>query len=141
MLVQLYLAALSDYQFQVTLTSNRTQYCLTLSAGIISVAAVLLGLKGRDNSGLVVAVFAVGLLISVFSVLAMVIGRQYYRPVLERIRSLEDSLHLDEGHRIRTTPEQGGQPRTVKISHLLMGLFVGLGVIDIGGIVFVLATR
>ncbi|MGA8723720.1 MAG: hypothetical protein WB565_01640 [Acidimicrobiales bacterium] len=140
-LVQVYVAALEDYQFQVTLTSNRTQYCLTLSAGLISVAAALLGLKGSNDSGLVIAVFSVGILISVFSILAMVIGRQYYGPVLDRIQCLEESLQLSANHRIKTTPEQGGAPRIVKISHLLIGLFVGLGLIDVGGIIYILLFR
>jgi hypothetical protein len=139
--MQLYLAAISDYQFQVTLTWSRTQYCLTLGAGIISVAAALLGLKGHDDSVLVVAVFAVGVLASIFSISALVIGRRYYNPVLDRLKALEDALEITHDHRIRTTPEQGGPERTMKISHLLVGLFVGLGLIDIGGICFVLLAR
>jgi hypothetical protein len=70
-----------------------------------------------------------------------VIGRKYYLPVIERIRNLETSLEIDDAHRLRTTPEQGGDDRKLKISHMLVGLFVGLGVIDIGGIVYVAVFR
>jgi hypothetical protein len=71
LLTQLDLAALTDYQVQVGLTWSRTQYCLTLNAGLILVAAALLGLKGRNDSGLVVAVFLVGILAAAFSVVAL----------------------------------------------------------------------
>jgi hypothetical protein len=122
------IARRADYQFQVSLTWSRTQYCLTLNAGLISVAAALLGLKGRDDSALVVAVFCVGIAVSLFSILALVIGRNYYEPVLTRMRALEEALELEKRYRIRTTTRQGGPSRTVKISHLLIGLFIASGV-------------
>lgn len=139
-LMQLYLATLEDYQFQVNLTWSRTQYCLTLNAALVSVAAGLIKLADEGVNVLVAGVFAVGVLASVFSVVALDTGRSYYLPVITRMKTLEAALSIEK-YGIRTTPEQGGSGRRISITKSLKGLFVGLAVIDAAGFFYTLFIR
>lgn len=135
--MQLYLAALQNYQFQVNLTWSRTQYCLTLNAALVSVAAGLIRLDNEAGKVLVGAVFAVGFSASMFSILALDVGRSYYVPVMQRMRILEARLGIQE-YGVRTTAEQGGPTRRMNITHSLKVLFFGIAVIDAGGVLYAL---
>jgi len=142
-LLQLYSLAVADYQFQVNLTWSRTQYCLTLNSAIIAVAAGLINFgRGPTLSGtavvLVVGVFASGLLMSAFSILALDMGRRYYRPVVNRIKVIEKQLGID-AEALKTTRGQGGVGLPITITQLLKFLFGGLALIDVLGIVYILS--
>lgn len=136
-LMQLYLAALTDYQFQVNLTWSRTQYCLSLNAGLLSVAAALFHLGRHSSDVPVIGVLIAGIVIVLFSMSAYIVGRQYYLPVIARMKKLEEALGI-AAYGVRTTPEQGGAARRMKVSVLLQGLLVALGAIDISGLAFVI---
>lgn len=135
-LLRIYLAALDDYQFQVKITSTRTQFCLTLNAAIVAVAATLARVPNREPDFCVVAVLVAGLCVTIFSVLAIDAGRAYYAPVIDRIKRLESELGVAK-FGLRTTPEQGGPKPRFKITPLLKGLFAAIGTIEIVGTVYI----
>lgn len=138
-LMQLYLASIEDYHFQVNLTWSRTRFCLTLNAALLSVAAALFKLQSHIHKFLIIAVLSAGLLMTVFSILALNIGRKYYFEVTKRVRRLEQELSLGELG-LRTTPEQGGPAQPLTVTAMLRGLLVLLGLIDLLGIGYVVVS-
>lgn len=138
-LFKLYLLCVEDYRFQVTLNWSRAQYYLTLNVSIIGVAVGLVNLGDDPDVVLSGCVFAVGALTALFSILATEAGRGYYLRVIQRKKLLELRLGLDE-YAIKTTAGQGGPKRRVTVTQLLKFFFVSLGVIDLVGLGYLVAT-
>ncbi len=133
--MQLYVAAHQDYQFQVNLTWSRTQYCLTLNAGLLSVAAALYKIGAEISVIPIIAVLSAGFIIAIFSILALKAGRSYYEPVNQRLRRLEYRLGIVD-YGVRTTPEQGGRKRVMTVTRSFITLMLGLGLLDLMGIAY-----
>lgn len=135
-LLQLYLATLDDYKFQVNLTWSRMQYCLTLNAALLSIAATLFKVGSHASNFFVGCILIAGFVMTVFSMLAVRAGRAYYLPVIDRMKRLEAALAIDE-FGMRNTPEQGGPARRLTVTRLLTGLLIALGIVDLLGVAYI----
>jgi len=94
-LFALYKIALEEYRFQVRLNWDRTTYHLTLSSGLIAVAAGLLKLGTASPVNLAVAgVFLIGMCVSVIGIKTIRKGHTYYRNIIVKKTLLEDQLGL-----------------------------------------------
>jgi hypothetical protein len=94
-LLTLYKIALEEYRFQVKLNWDRTTYHLTLSSGLIAIAAGLLKLGTASPVNLAVAsVFFMGILVSAIGIKTILKGHQYYRNTIVKKTLLEDQLGL-----------------------------------------------
>lgn len=132
----LYMAAIEDYKFQVNLTWSRTQYSLTLNAGLLGVAGTLLKLDDDRSLIPVMGLLFAGMLFAVLSFIAQRAGRSYYTPVVERMRALEESLGVSEQHATRNTSRQGGKTPRVKVTNAFQAVIVILGLVDATGIAY-----
>jgi hypothetical protein len=106
-LLTLYKIALDEYRFQVRLNWDRTTYHLTLSSGLIAIAAGLLKLGTASPVNLAVAfVFFIGLCVSMVGIKAILKGHTYYRYTIFKKTLLEDQLGLTkplEGYAAKPT--------------------------------------
>src|SRR5882724_11496221 len=92
-LLNLYKIALEEYRFQVRLNWDRTTYHLTLSSGLIAIAAGLLKFGGTSPVNLTVAgVFFIGMCVSVIGIKTILKGHEYYRHTIVKKTLLEDQL-------------------------------------------------
>ncbi len=93
----LYKIALEEYRFQVKLNWDRTTYHLTLSTGLIAIAAGLLKLGPASAVNLVVAgIFFIGMCVSAIGIKTIRKGHQYYRHTIVKKTLLEDQLGLNK---------------------------------------------
>jgi hypothetical protein len=106
-LLTLYKIALDEYRFQVRLNWDRTAYHLTLSSGLIAIAAGLLKLGTNSPVNLAVAfVFFIGLCVSTVGIKSILKGHSYYRYTIFKKTLLEDQLGLNkplEGYAAKPT--------------------------------------
>jgi hypothetical protein len=94
-LLTLYKIALDEYRFQVRLNWDRTTYHLTLSSGLIAIAAGLLKLGTASPVNLAVAgVFFIGMCVSAIGIKTILKGHTYYRHTIVKKTLLEDQLGL-----------------------------------------------
>ena len=94
-LLTLYQIALEEYRFQVRLNWDRTMYHLTLSSGLITIAAGLLKFGSASPVNLaVVGVFFVGMCVSAIGIKTVRKGHEYYRHTVVKKTLLEDQLGL-----------------------------------------------
>jgi len=106
-LLTLYKIALEEYRFQVRLNWDRTTYYLTLSSGLISIAAGLLKFGTPSPVILAVAgVFFIGMCVSAVGIKTIRKGHTYYRHTIAKKTLLEDQLGLTkplEGYAAKPT--------------------------------------
>jgi hypothetical protein len=106
-LLTLYKIALEEYRFQVRLNWDRTTYHLTLSSGLIAIAAGLLKLGTASPVNLAVAgVFFIGMCVSIVGIKTILKGHTYYRHTIIKKTLLEDLLGLTrplEGYATKPT--------------------------------------
>lgn len=106
-LFTLYKIALDEYRFQVRLNWDRTTYHLTLSSGLITIAAGLLKLGTTSPVNLAVAgVFFIGMCVSAIGIKTILKGHTYYRHTIVKKTILEDQLGLTkplEGYAAKPT--------------------------------------
>jgi hypothetical protein len=94
-LLSLYRIALEEYRFQVRLNWDRTTYHLTLSSGLIAIAAGLLKFGSASPVNLAVAgVFFIGMCVSAVGIKTILKGHTYYRHTIVKKTLLEDQLGL-----------------------------------------------
>jgi len=123
-LFDLYKIALDEYRFQVKLNWDRTTYHLTLSSGLIAIAAGLLKLESASSLNLAVAaVFFIGLCVSAIGIVTILKGHKYYRNTIVKKTILEDQLGLTrplDGYEATQTLAVGttvGQSEHLQILH------------------------
>jgi fucose permease len=121
-LLTLYKIALEEYRFQVRLNWDRTTYHLTLSSGLIAIAAGLLKFGPASPVNLAVAgVFFIGMCVSAIGIKTIRTGHDYYRHTIVKKTVLEDQLGLTkplEGYSAKLTLAVGttvGQNEHLKI--------------------------
>jgi hypothetical protein len=106
-LFTLYKIALDEYRFQVRLNWDRTTYHLTLSSGLITIAAGLLKLGTPSPVNLAVAaMFFIGMCVSAIGIKTILKGHTYYRHTIIKKTILEDQLGLTkplEGYAAKPT--------------------------------------
>jgi hypothetical protein len=94
-LFRLYQIALEEYRFQVRLNWDRTAYHLTLSSGLIAIAAGLLKFGSASPMNLAVAgVFFIGMCVSAIGIKTILKGHTYYRHTIVKKTIIEDQLGL-----------------------------------------------
>jgi hypothetical protein len=140
-IVDLYKIATDEYRFQVTLNWNRTQYYLGLNVAIIGAGTGILKVGGVHPATVLIAcVFAVGLVIALFSLIVTQRQHGYYQAARDRLKAMEEKLELPEAFTLRTTAGMRGEPRKglnrVTVTSLTSYVFVVLGLIDAAGIVY-----
>ena len=86
-LVEIYRVAVEEYRFQVRLNWDRAQSMLLFNAAVLAAGAGLI--KLTDQSPYTIAVFAVGVVSSVMSYIAVGLQHSYYHNARDRMRQLE----------------------------------------------------
>lgn len=100
-LLELYKLALEDYRFQVQFNWGRSQYFLVLNIGIVGIATGIVQLGQGEISILVAGIYLIGLLLCIFSILALRVQRKYYISARQQKKLFEEKLQLGEA---RITP-------------------------------------
>lgn len=92
---ELYKIAIEEYRFQVRYNWERNRFYLTLSAGIVSVAASLLRLPGsQDFEFLLIPLFIIGAVIAFIGLQTLTKGHEYYRRTILKMTQLATDLGL-----------------------------------------------
>lgn len=141
---KLYDIAIEEYRFQVNLNWQRSQYLLGLNALVISVGAGLVrfGAPPTEENGapVTVALFVVGLVLTLFSVFAVWRQHTYYRTARDRMLDIGDLLNLGTLAVATTLGAQGDsafKPKVQTVTYAVLGV---LAAVDLFG-AFYVATR
>lgn len=127
----LYKSAVEEYRFQAQFNWSRTQYLLVFNAAAVAAASALLT---RSAAGAAV-VFALGAIGAVASLFAVKTQHGYYRAARDRMKLVEEHVHVPEPLRINTTTSLGGPSRLVSVNQIVSVLFMVIAAADIAGIV------
>src|SRR5687767_12786859 len=105
----LYKTAVDEYRFQATHNWSRTQYLLAFNLAILASASAVGSQPGRSAA----LVFAAGCVAAASSVFAVRTQHDYYRAARDRMRRIEEALHVPPDLRADTTSTLGGRSRLV----------------------------
>lgn len=127
----LYRIAVEEYRFQAQYNWSRTQYLLAFDAGILAVAIGL----GTQPALLSTLAFALGLVVSVLSIMAVKVQHSYYRAARDHMRRVESELGVPSDQRMDTTATLGGRRRKMSVNTIVYLLLGSLGAANIYGAV------
>ena len=130
----LYKAAVEEYRFQAQFNWSRTQYLLVFSAGALAAASALLG-RSAIGSALV---FGLGAIAAISSIFAIRTAHNYYRAARDRMRRVENFVHVPDELRTDTTTSLGGPRRRVSVNQVVTFIFATIAIADIAGVVVAL---
>ncbi len=95
-LLELYKISIEEYRFQVLYNWNRNRFYLTLTAGVITVAAGILRIPNVVKyEYLLIPLFIIGGLIAFIGLQTLKKGQEYYRATVLKMSSLESQLGLN----------------------------------------------
>lgn len=124
--------AVAEYRFQVDLNWRRSEYFFVLNLGLLVAAATLLA-SHKVPRLLVAAVFLVGLLLAVLSILANETQTSYYHSARDLKKQIEDKLGIGE-FALATTPGMGsGIGRLGKVGTFLRIMLAAIALTDLIG--------
>lgn len=156
-LLDLYKIAVEEYRFQVRYNWERNKFYILLDSGLISIAAGLLRIPGKQNLELLmIPLFIAGIIISLIGYLTLKKGHEYYRKTVLKMAQLESQLKLsNEQQPISTTAGMRDAKSIVSDSnsfverpfrlgtttYFLASLFIFLVVANVFGIILVVFVR
>jgi len=125
-MLDLYKAAIEEYRFQVKLNADRSRDYFVANSAIIAAGVTVLG-QARVPL-LAAGVFAVGLIVSVLSILGTHTQHAYYRDRRNWTKSLERRLgYADRGLGLPTAGKHARRgPAVTTLNYVILGLLCGI---------------
>jgi hypothetical protein len=124
--------AVGEYRFQVDLNWRRSEYFFVLNIGVLIAASTLVA-SHKIPRLLVAAVFLVGLLLALLSILANETQTSYYHSARDLKRRLEDRLDIRE-LALATTPGMGSSIRRLgRVGTFLKIMLAAIALTDLIG--------
>jgi hypothetical protein len=141
-LVDLYKVAVDEYRFQVNLNWDRSKYFLGFNTAVIGVGTGLIKVGNNVATPLLVGIFAVGLVASGLSSIAVNLQHGYYRSTRDRVLALAAELGIDT-RGVASTPGARGERDTFiarigKVQNILHLLLLIAAAVDVIGMIYVL---